>query len=330
MVALQKDPAARPANMEQYADMLAGVLQTLPPDPTQPHGITPGPMPIVPGVATPPGPSAPLAVAPTAASTGALHYGVPAPTPAPYHPYPQPAPYPQAYAPHARRSKLPLIMIVGALVLGGGAAGVYFATHKDAPAHADDKPVDDKPVVDKPAEPDKPLDPAKDPWQTPGKDPWATEGALQRPPPAPTEPGNDDDDVGTAATAIPTGAHLNPPSGFEKVANKAGWQMYASKSSHVLMILGALYPGTNDPHELANKWIADNSDLNLKLANISPVMGHTMATFTGQFNGQYITQYAQIYITPHYRIAYILQAPVAQTTDWKQVSDLIIKGVTVP
>jgi hypothetical protein len=218
-------------------------------------------------------------------------------------------------------------MIIGALALGGGAAGVYFATHK----------ADDKPAVDKPSEPDKQpdkqpdkvIEPAKDPWQTPGKDPWGTEGAMQRPPPAPTEPSSDDD-VGTEMTAIPAGAHLIPPSGFQKVENKAGWQVYASKQTHVVMILAALYPGTNDPKELAEKWIADNSDLDLHLGGISEVMGHSMATFTGQLNGEYITQYAQIYITPHYRIAYILQAPVAKTTDWQQISNLIIKGVTVP
>jgi hypothetical protein len=319
--------------MEQYADMLAGVLATLPQDQTQQlhRSPTPGPMPIIQGVATPPGPSAPLGISPTVASTGALHYGVPSPTPAPYQPYPPPQ-HQQHYAPppHARpsSSKLPLIMIVGALVLGGGAAGVYFATHKDAPAHADDKPVVDKQVVDKPV--DKPIDPAKDPWNTPGKDPWATEGALQHAQPAPAEPSTDDDDVGTALTPIPAGAHLNPPSGFEKVPNKAGWEVYASRQSHVVMILAALYPGTNDPKQLAQKWIDDNSDLDLHLGGVSQVMGHSMATFTGRLNGEYMTQYAQIYVTPHYRIAYILQAPVAQTTDWQQVSNLIIKGVTVP
>jgi hypothetical protein len=211
-------------------------------------------------------------------------------------------------------------MIIGALALGGGAAGVYFATHKDSsPA----KPVDLP--VDKPREPNKPVEPAKDPWQTPAKDPWETEGGTTRHAPAPARTAA----VGTALTPIPAGAHLNPPSGFEQVS-KTGFQVYASKDSGVVMILGPLIAGTNDPHELAEKWIAENPDMNLHLGNITPVMGHQMATFTGQFNGQYITQYAQIFITPRYRLAYILQAPVAQTTDWKQVSDLIVKGVTVP
>jgi len=318
MVALQKDPAARPANMEQYADMLAGVLATLPQD-TQPQ-YTPGPMPIQPGIATPPG-GAPLGIAPTAAVTGGLHYGAPSPTPAPYQPYPQPQ-YAQPPQPRPSSSKLPIIMIVGALALGGGAVGVYFATHKDAPSQAVDKP-SDKPI-DKPAEPDKPTEPSKDPWQTPSKDPWAAEGGAKHQAAPAT-----DNAVGTALTPIPRGAHLNPPSDFEQV-NKDGFEIYASKQSRVVMILGPLIAGTNDPHELAQKWIEQNPDMNLHLGNIAPMMGHQMATFTGQYNGEYITQYAQIFITPHYRLAYILQAPVAQTTDWKQVSDLIIKGVTVP
>jgi tRNA A-37 threonylcarbamoyl transferase component Bud32 len=322
MAALHKDPAARPANMEHYADLLARVLSTLPQDPTVQlhHGGTPAPMPVV---ATPAGPTAPLPVAQTA-STGAAHYG--APTPAPYVPYPAPQQYPPPPYAHARppaASKMSAIMIVGVLFLGGAAVGVYFATHKDTPAHVGDKPVD-KPV-DKPS--DKLVDPpAKDPWAT---DPWATEGALQRPPPPVTEPSSSDD-VGTAATPIPDGAHLDPPSGFEQVPNKAGWQMYASHKTRVLMILGSLYPGTNDPKELAEKWIADNADLALTFGGVTQVGYHQMATFTGKYNGEYITQYMTFFITARYRIAYIVQAPVAQTTDWAQVSTLIATGVTVP
>ena len=311
MAALQKEPAARPANMELYADMLARVLATLPPESaSQPyHAVTPGPMPVVPAM-TPPGPGAPFAAASTAAQ---LHYQAQPPTQPPYVPYPPPPMY--APARPAGHSKLPLIMIVGALLLGGGAAGVYFATHKDTTARADDK------------KPDEP--PAKDPWATPGKDPWATEGALQRPPPEPTEPANADD-VGTEATPIPAGAHLDPPADFQQVPNKAGWQVYASPKSRVLMVLGALYPGTNDPKELAQKWIADNADLDLTLTGVTQVGTHPMATFTGKLNGEYITQYMTFFITARYRIAYMVQAPVAQTTDWSQVSTLIIKGVTVP
>jgi hypothetical protein len=332
MAAIQKEPSARPANMEQYAEMLAGVLAQLPPDPSwqQPshvmgavhHHNTPGPQPVV----SPAGPSAPLA-------TAGQHVATPMPTPPPaayappYSPYPSPHPMPQAYAPPPARSKLPLYLVLGALALGGAGVGVWAVTRPSdkKPAPEPEKHDGDERVKD----PDQPEPPKKDPWQTPGKDPWqgtATPAMphLARPPSTPAPSGN----VGTAATGIPSGAHLNPPSGFHKI-DIAGAQAYASPDG-VVMMLAPLDAGTNDPHALAEKWIEENPSMNLTLANVTQANGHAMVTFTGQLNGTLITEYAQLYITPRYRIGYLLQAPVADTTNWEQVANLILKGATVP
>ncbi|MEO6771740.1 MAG: serine/threonine-protein kinase [Kofleriaceae bacterium] len=148
MMALQKAPAARPATMEHYAELLAGVLATLQP-----------------GSAAPPAPT-----------PGQLSYGAPVITPQPYTPYPAPPPAAHASGRPAP-SKLPMIMIVAALVLGAGAVAVYFATRGDT-ARPEAKPVD-SPVDPKPdpkPEPAHDEAPAKDPWATPSQDPWKAEG----------------------------------------------------------------------------------------------------------------------------------------------------------
>ena len=331
MAAIQKEPSARPANMEQYAEMLAGVLAQLPPDPSwqQPshvmgvvhHHHTPGPQPVV----APAGPSAPLAVA----ATMGQQVATPAPTPppagyaAPYSPHPMA----QAYGPPPARSRLPLYLVLGAIALGGAGVGVWAVTRQpDKKAPQPEKHDGDEKVTTPPAEPDHPDPPHKDPWETPGKDPWSTAAIphLARPPSAPAPTGN----VGTAATAIPAGAHLNPPSNFRKV-DVAGAQVYASANG-VVMMLAPLVAGTNDPNALAKKWIEENPSMNLILQRVTQANGHPIVTFTGQLNGTTVTQYAQLYITPRYRIGYLLQAPVADTTDWEQVANLIVKGATVP
>ncbi|MEO8548669.1 MAG: serine/threonine-protein kinase [Kofleriaceae bacterium] len=306
MAALQKEPAARPANMEQYAEMLAGVLAQLPPDPSwqQPshvmgavqHHSTPA----QPVVATPP--------------TMGQHVATPAQQPPPYSPYPSPAP--QAYALPPAKSKAPLYVVLGVLAVGGAGAGIWAATRgPDKKAAPEPENHDGEERSTPPPDPDHP---AKDPWGAAGKDPWSPSGSAT-PHLA---------DVGTAETPIPAGAHLNPPSGFRKV-EIPGTQAYASENG-VAMILAPLIAGTNDPTELANKWIEQNPNMNLTLAGVTETNGHPMATFSGQVNGQLITQYATLYITPRYRVGYLLTVPIADTTNWEQVANLVVKGATVP
>jgi hypothetical protein len=307
MAAIQKEPSARPANMEQYAEMLAGVLAQLPPDPSwqQPSHV----MGAVQHHTTPAQPV--VATAPTMGQ----HVATPAPAPAPYSPYP--AQVPQAYAPPPAKSKAPLYVVLGVLALGGAGVGVWAATRgPDKKAAPEPEKHDGEERVNPPPVPDHP---AKDPWGTAGKDPWSPSGAAATPHLA---------DVGTAETPIPAGAHLNPPSGFHKV-EIAGAQAYASGNG-VAMILAPLMAGTNDPTELAKKWIEQNPNMNLTLAGVTETNGHPMATFSGQINGQLITQYATLYITPRYRVGYLLTVPIADTTNWEQVANLVVKGATVP
>ncbi len=112
--AMMKDPAARVATMDAYADRIAAVLETLPPDPDR-------------SAATP---------------VSAIQAAVPASTPAPYHsPPPGPAssvPAPVAAAPSyvpmaapavppPRLRKLPWLAIAVVAAIGGGIA-VWAAT----------------------------------------------------------------------------------------------------------------------------------------------------------------------------------------------------------
>jgi hypothetical protein len=323
--------------------MLAGVLATLPPDPQwsqQPsHQMsaahTPAPMPVI---SPPPGPAPAFNTTPVPSGYGGANY----PPQAPYSPHPPAAYAPPSYAAPAK-SRLPMFMILGAVVLGGAGVAVWAATHGgsskkpdthasgEEPKHDDDdkggKPDHDGDSDDKGSATGS----ATDPWATgsgsTGPDPWAAKvGAT---PKAPSARSDDADDVGTAATPIPAGAHLDPPAGFKAIPNQQGWQVYGSQKQ-VLMILAPLYPGTNDPDALAQKWIADNKDMGLVYAGAAETQNHTMLTFSGHFNGEVVVQYATLYITPKYRLAYILQTPVGEGADFQLVANLLVKGVTLP
>ena len=209
MMALQKDPNARPATMEQYADMLAGVMQSLPPDPSyQPsaamsaasaprsaiqsaqHTPTPQPLPYVP---TPQGQPQPYVQAPPAAPVQPPSYQQQA---APYTPGYAPQPYaPPAIPPtmhvagsQPKKSRLPLLLVLGALALGGAGVGVWAATrNSDAPTKDDyrahlDTPGDDHGSSEAPH---VNVDP---PPQNNGADPWAAGTNPSIAPHAPRQP----------------------------------------------------------------------------------------------------------------------------------------------
>jgi serine/threonine protein kinase len=156
MSAMAKEPSARPATMDAYAEHIAAMLDMLPADPNRSAGMTPM--------------SAQQAAAP------------PAPTPSPYHsPPPGPpssvpagvaavpsyvpmaAPVPPPPRPH----KVPWLALVLVALVGGGIA-VWLATRSHAPAAA---------PPSEPSEPSEPqTPPAKDPWQKSGdrdRAPWS-------------------------------------------------------------------------------------------------------------------------------------------------------------
>jgi eukaryotic-like serine/threonine-protein kinase len=212
MIALAKDPQARPPTMEAYGERIAAVLATLPAEPgaSATHSAVVG----VPagsaafgagapshhphGVATPPGAFGafaphtppPAGYAPTP-PPGSYPGGPPPGPPAPGYGTPQAqfSPYAQPHAGAApARSGMPVILIVVLAVvgLGGIAAAVYFATRgSDEPsqvaeagdAGAADDPDPEPRSIDALAEAPDPDPPEPDdPDDGDGDDPWSGGG----------------------------------------------------------------------------------------------------------------------------------------------------------
>jgi serine/threonine protein kinase len=295
MCALQKDPGARPPTMEVYAEMLAGVLAQLPSE-------------------TPP----PGTYAPSSAQAEAVF--TPYPTPHPQAPpsYARPAPPPTYVTPGATRRGPARSVVLGAVLLAGGGLVVWAATRHSSSgkpaiepehehAHALALTSDDASEGD-----DQPDPPTPSPH-----DPWGDKSA------------SDPVQIGTRATPVPRGAHLNPPGDFTKLQDNADGQIYEHPSG-INMSLGPLIAGTNDPMELATDWIRRNAGAGqqLSLVSTSATDGHPVIQFAGTVNGVSFVQYATLYITARYRIGYVLTAPA--TIDPAVLHRLLENGVTLP
>jgi len=314
MVALQKDPNARPANMEHYAEMLAAVLAQLPPDSkAMTAQYTPTPMP----VAETPVPASMIAPIPPTARVAQ-----------PYTPYPQPQPQPAfAYAPPPTKSNhLILFIVIGAIGLVGAGLAVYSASQKaqktgdgDSYKAKIDKPDTDE-TDDKEPKPDEP------PAPTTGSDPWAVQPQIAAPHPATPPPV---ESVGTRETPIPKSAHLNPPAGFIHMNVKRGLQAYGSEALKTFIVLAPLPAGTNDPGELARRWISTNPDQKLVLMSQTKNQGRPMLSFEGELDGNTtVSVYMTMYITNRYRLAFIVAAVKGDTSPL--IEKLIYSGVTWP
>ncbi|MFT3696073.1 MAG: serine/threonine-protein kinase [Kofleriaceae bacterium] len=336
MAALAKEPSQRPANMEIYAEMLAGVLAQLPPDPqwspqgsramtreqSQPN--------IIPPVLTPtPAPTpAPTPIPPTARVAGG-YQPTPSPQPQPAYPQPFPTAAQQQFRPLPKKNNLPLFMIIGAVVLAGAGIAVWMATKEPdkKPAPIEDDYRAKVPVTD-PAK----KDPGPDPWKTTNDpsvkkpDHWANGHAPppQQPPAAPKPKS-----VGTAMTGIPAGAHLVPPAGFTSMPNSIGIQLYGAPDASIVMALFPLPAGTNDPRALAKLYIGNNASSNLTLGGVTKNQDWDMVTFTGTFNGIAVIQYVTFIITDRYRIGYTVQSKVEGRDD-DLIGKLVYSGVKLP
>jgi serine/threonine-protein kinase len=160
--AMAKDPASRPATMDQFAEMLQAVLATLPTDPNRSAGMS-----VQQGAAFPPPPTPPPGPAFTP--------GVPPPVAAVTPPHSHVPYVPPAVATAPTKNRMPLWIALGVLVLGGAGAGVYFATRSPA-----------KPAAAQPAEPvegddDGSADEKHDSWESPDQpDKWGTPAEQHR------------------------------------------------------------------------------------------------------------------------------------------------------
>jgi hypothetical protein len=249
--------------------------------------------------------SAPQPSAPTPAALPPAHPAAPY-VPPPIPPTTRAEPRVRAAAP--KRSRLPLLVALGIVVLGGGGAAAYFATrphHDPAATTATPRP-------------------AVDPWNvaTPPPDPWST-GTL----PAALE-------IGTAETPIPPGFRLTLPSDWQELKPDEKSIGYLDEKRNVLVAAAPLFPGTNDPKELAKQW---ESMTGAKLQRISTVFSAGVARdeleFTATVDGVEVGQVWVLYITPAYRVGVIYQAPGTLFTDEAFIAELnrfYASNVSVP
>jgi serine/threonine-protein kinase len=166
--AMAKDPASRPATMDQMSEMLQALLSTLPADPNRSAGLPVAA--VQQGIVTPPAsafhpPSTPPPAGGFAAPMTPPPMGPPM-TPPPMMPPasfgPPSGPVPTTNVrtgptPSAPKSRTPLYVVLGVLALGGAGVGVYLATRDDAAPTAQNK--------DDPWGPGSGDKPTNDPWQ---------------------------------------------------------------------------------------------------------------------------------------------------------------------
>jgi eukaryotic-like serine/threonine-protein kinase len=352
--AMAKDPAARPATMDQLAEMLQAVLAQLPADPNRSAGmslpqgaVAPSASPSFQRPAMSP-PTTPPPLAPAADT-------FPPPTTPPPQMPPGSFGAPSGPAPTAnvRTSPTPsapakgralVYVALAALVLGGVGAGVYFATRDEStladagPPRPDPwdprgsgsaLPPDQEP--DEPREPDEPDEPDKPP--RPEVDPWAS-----REPPsgvtnvasAPAKPSR----IGTAQTPIPPGAKLKVGSGFTSVVNDEA-HLHVDARRGITLALAPLFPGTNDPEQLGELWAAQTGVTMTGSMNIKSAGKQRDAVgFNGvAADGTPMSQVIVVYIEPAYRVGVLYQAPATRFADsafQREVMRFFARNVVLP
>jgi serine/threonine-protein kinase len=249
--AMAKDPKDRPPTMDQFSEMLAGLLQQLPQDPNRSSGLSP--IVHVQNVVTPVAPS--MYQAPTPAP--------PAFTPAPIPPT---LPVAQQYSPPPKKSsKAPMFAIIGALVAGGTGVGVWAVMKGEDKPKVEEK-IDEKKVEETPTPTPPPTD-NKDPWKSegPSVDPWAAKpngGTADTP--KPKTPRVPKAPPASTAYALPSGASLSPPAGFQQMSSNEYMVTYANMKSGVTMVMMPFNAAYMDALEQSGYEVVDEKDVTLQ------------------------------------------------------------------
>jgi hypothetical protein len=350
--------------MDAFAEMIGGLLATMPgaaaPNRSAPMSIQQAvasamtPVPSYPAAAGPaftPAPPSAFTPPPPSAFTPPVHGGyVPPPIPPTL-----PVGGPQRMVPTAHvakpKSNALLFVIVGIIAFGGAGVGVWVAT-KDKkhtatptdPVKGSDQPEDPehKPDPDDPDEPDKP-----DPWSKDTPDPWGDKThesdpgaslghgkAKQLAPPDKIPEVTTKKTVGTAKTPLPSGAYISPPDGFVETKLDPDSKSYINYDRGLLLVMGPLEAGTNDPKKLAAGWVKATGS---KLVKSQKVPSHGASRdaliFSATYNGVPVLQIAVLYITDNYRIGVLLQTPVALFSDndfQNEVDEIFEDNVHLP
>jgi serine/threonine-protein kinase len=252
--AMAKDPKDRPPTMDQFSEMLAGLLQQLPQDPNRSSGLSP--IVHVQNVVTPVAPSM-----------------YPAPTPAPpaFTPAPIPPTLPvaQQYSPPPpkKASKAPLFAIIGALVAGGTGVGVWAVMKSEDKPKVEPKTEEkaEQKIEEKKVE-ETPTD-NKDPWKadgTSGDDPWAAKPNGEDTAPTPKAPRVPKTPTANPSYALPSGVTLSPPSGFKQMSSNEYMVTYANMKTGASMVMMPYNAAYIDALEQSGYEVVDEKDLTLQ------------------------------------------------------------------
>ena len=260
--AMAKDPKDRPPTMDQFSEMLAGLLQQLPQDPNRSSGLSP--IVNVQNVVTPVAPS--MYQAPTPAPPGPS--APPAFTPAPIPPT---LPVAKQYSPPPpkKASKAPLFAIIGALVAGGTGVGVWAVMKSEDKPKVEEKQTEEKKVEETPTPTPTPTD-DKDPWksETPGEDPWAAKpngGGSAAPTPTPSPKTPRAPKVPTNNSyALPSGVTLSPPAGFQEMNSNEFMVTFANMKTGASMVMMPFNASYMDALEQSGYDVVSEKDVTLQ------------------------------------------------------------------
>lgn len=286
----------------------------------------------------------------------------PSPYATPPAPYPA-APLPQAYAPppipptlpigsgpgaHVAKpkSRAPLFIIVGLLAFGGAGAAVWMITQskKDKVAAKTDEPDKGSATTPPPEHHDETTPAKEDPWgDKDGSDGddgvdevdgAAVLGRDRKPKTTPTPTPTTKTSVGTAKVPLPAGAYIDPPDGFTATNIGNDSKAFINASRGILIAMGPLDAGSNDPNVIAKQWTKATTATLIKHQKV-PSHGapRDMLVFTANYNGVAVGQIAVLYITDSYRIGVLLQAPAALFTDESfqhEIDELYEQNVHLP
>ncbi len=357
--AMAKDPASRPATMELFGEQLQALLATLPADPNRSGGLSVAHNVVAPASGFAPPTAPPAAFAPPAFAPPNTPPPGPSITPPPPTTPPPGVPSagygaPMGAAPTANihtsptptaKSRAPLWIALGVLVLGGAGAGIWFATRDDGTKTAEPQPSPSKdpwddgshqvqpdhPEPDEPDEPDEPEHDEPEPDEpTPAKpDPWAggnSPSSIDTKLEAAT---NAAEAIGTSMTEIPHGAKINAPAGFTaSITDQA--QVDVNPRSGTMIALMPLLPGTNEPDKLAEMWASSTGMKTTGRRKLASAGKQRDAVgFTGNGVGQLIV----MYIEPTYRVGIIYQASsamFARPAFQREVTNFFEHGVVLP
>jgi hypothetical protein len=207
------------------------------------------------------------------------------------------------YAPPRQRNLVPWFAALGLLGVGGIGIGVYLATRGKPPVETNR---------------------AGDTTLSFGGDPWAAKSEPSSP-----------QGQSTAFTPIPAGTRIDLPAGFTRLAAGPNRQAYSDPKRNMLVALGPLDAGTNDPDTLSQMWVSSNRVYNVSGTKHTSMTSlgktRTVLWFMATVQGIQMAQMIVLYIEPSYRLALLVQFPASSpSTTTGLLGPLLFNGLVLP